>query len=67
MVTPTTQLSATAFSIALLCAAIMGYAIQRGATCMVAAVEEVLTRRRAHRLIALGEAAIWVAGGLILA
>lgn len=56
-----------AFPIALLCAAIMGYAIQRGATCMVAAVEEVLTRKRAHRLVALAEAAIWVAGGLILA
>lgn len=56
-----------AFTIAAICAAIMGYAIQRGATCMVAAVDEVLTRRRANRLIALGEAAIWVAGGLIVA
>lgn len=56
-----------AFVIAALCAAIMGYAIQRGATCMVAAVDEIISRRRAHRLIALAEAAIWVAGGLILA
>ncbi len=56
-----------AFLVAAVCAAIMGYAIQRGATCMVAAVDEVINRRRAHRLIALGEAAVWVAGGLILA
>ena len=56
-----------AFLTAAVCAAVMGYAIQRGATCMVAAVDEVITRRRAHRLIALAEAAAWVAGGLILA
>lgn len=56
-----------AFLVAAVCAVIMGFAIQRGATCMVAAVDEVITRRRAHRLIALAEAAAWVAGGLILA
>lgn len=38
-----------AFLIAAICAAIMGYAIQRGATCLVAAVDEVLTKRTAWR------------------
>jgi toxin CptA len=45
----------------------MGFAIQRGATCTVAAVDEVLTTRRAHRLLAMLEASLWVAGGLALA
>ena len=44
-----------------------GFAIQRGATCTVAAVDEVLTKRRAHRLVAMLEASLWVAGGLALA
>lgn len=50
-----------------LCAGVMGYAIQRGATCTVAAVDEVLNKRKANRLIAMGEASLWVAGGLALA
>ena len=45
----------------------MGFAIQRGATCTVAAVDEVLTQRRAYRLVAMLEASLWVAGGLALA
>jgi hypothetical protein len=52
---------------AALLAVIMGYAIQRGATCTVAAVDEVLTKRKANRLHALLEAAIWVLGGLLIA
>lgn len=44
----------------------MGYAIQRGATCMVAAVDEVVSKRRARRLLAIGEASAWVAGGMLL-
>jgi toxin CptA len=52
---------------AMLCVGVMGFAIQRGATCTVAAVEEVLTQRRAHRLVAMLEASLWVAGGLALA
>jgi len=52
---------------AMLCVGVMGLAIQRGATCTVAAVEEVLTQRRAHRLVAMLEASLWVAGGLALA
>ena len=52
---------------AILCVGVMGFAIQRGATCTVAAVDEVLTKRRAHRLLAMLEASLWVAGGLALA
>jgi toxin CptA len=33
----------------------------------VAAVDELLSKRRANRLIAMGEASLWVAGGLALA
>ena len=33
------------FVVAALCAGVMGYAIQRGATCTVAAVDEVVTQR----------------------
>lgn len=45
----------------------MGFAIQRGGTCTVAAVDEVLTSRRIHRLTAMLEASLWVAGGLAIA
>jgi len=46
---------------------VMGFAIQRGATCTVAAVDELLHKRRAHRLRSLLEAALWVSGGILLA
>jgi hypothetical protein len=59
-------MSAAGFA-AVLCVAVMGFAIQRGGTCTVAAVDEVLTSRRAHRLAAMLEASWWVAGGLALA
>jgi len=55
-----------ALAIAIPSAALMGMAIQRGATCMVAAVDEVLTVGRYDRTLALGEAALWV-GGLVAA
>ncbi|MEO8808469.1 MAG: YeeE/YedE thiosulfate transporter family protein [Burkholderiaceae bacterium] len=55
------------FAVVALCALTMGFAIQRGATCTVAAVEEVVARRSAGRLIALVEASAWVAGGLLIA
>jgi toxin CptA len=61
------MLLSAAVVIALLAAAAMGYAIQRGGTCTVAAVDELLTRRSARRLLAMGEASLWVAGGLALA
>jgi toxin CptA len=57
--------AAVLFSVA--CAAVMGYAIQRGATCTVAAVDEMLAQRKGDRLVAMGEASLWVAGGLALA
>jgi toxin CptA len=60
------QFASLAFALAAVCAAIMGYAIQRGATCMVAAVDEIVTQRRATRVVALGEAAVWVTGGVLV-
>lgn len=56
-----------AWLMAILCVGLMGFAIQRGGTCMVAAVDEVLSERRAHRLTAMLEASLWVVGGLALA
>jgi toxin CptA len=56
-----------ALLLAALCVGLMGFAIQRGATCTVAAVDEVLTKGRARRLTAMLEASLWVAGGLALA
>ncbi len=53
--------------LAALCAGLMGFAIQRGATCMVAAVDEVVTQRSANRLVAMLEASAIVAGGIVLA
>jgi toxin CptA len=55
------------FLLAMPLVAVMGFAIQRGATCTVAAVDEMLNRRRTHRLRSLLEAALWVAGGIVVA
>jgi hypothetical protein len=52
---------------AALCVGLMGFAIQRGGTCTVAAVDELLTNGSARRLLAMLEASLWVAGGLALA
>ncbi len=52
--------------LAAVCAAVMGYAIQRSGTCMVAAVDELIEHRRATRLGALAEAGLWVAGSVLL-
>lgn len=60
-------LASGAFAVAALCAAAMGFSIQRGATCTVAAVDELLTRGSARRLVSLVEASIWVAAGLLVA
>jgi hypothetical protein len=54
-------------ALAALCAGLMGFAIQRGATCAVVAVHEVIERRSARRLAAMAEASLWVTGGLLLA
>ena len=45
----------------------MGFAIQRGGTCTVAAIDEIVGQRRANRLVAMFEASLWVAGGLAIA
>jgi hypothetical protein len=45
----------------------MGFAIQRGATCTVAAVGEIVNHRRSGRLVALAETALWVAAGMLVA
>ncbi len=50
-----------------LLAAGMGLAIQRGGTCTVAAVEEIVVKRRASQLLAMLLAALWVAGLITLA
>ena len=60
-------LTSFAFLIAALCAGVMGFAIQRGATCTVAAVDEVINKRSFRRLTSLFEASLWVAGGLLVA
>ena len=61
------MLTSLAFLIAALCAGVMGFAIQRGATCTVAAVDEVVSQRSFQRLASLVEASVWVAGGLLVA
>jgi uncharacterized membrane protein YedE/YeeE len=63
----TIVVASVAFFVAALCAGVMGYAIQRGATCTVAAVEEIVADRSCRRLLSLVEAALWVGGGLIVA
>lgn len=55
-----------AFVVAWLAAAAMGFAIQRGGTCTVAAVDEIVSGRGFGRMAAMVEAALWVAGGLLL-
>lgn len=44
----------------------MGLALQRGGTCTVAAVHELMASGRGSRLLALVEASLWVAGGLLV-
>ena len=56
-----------AFAAAALAAGIMGFAIQRGATCLVAAVDEIVNRRRWLELASMLEASVWVLGGLAIA
>lgn len=65
--TMTIALTSIAFAISAFCAGVMGFAIQRGATCTVAAVDEVVSKRRFQRLISIVEASGWVVGGLLIA
>lgn len=55
-----------AFWLALPCAAALGLALQRGSTCMVAAVDEVLAGQPPVKGAALLELALWVAAALLL-
>ncbi len=52
---------------AVILAGLMGFAIQRGGTCMVAAVEQVVTKRRYLRIRALAEAVLWAMALIALA
>ena len=61
------SVSSLVFAVSALCAALMGFAIQRGATCAVAAVDEWVSTRRATRLASMLEASLWVVAGLLLA
>lgn len=63
----TVGLVTAGFAISLICALVMGYAIQRGATCTVAAVSQLVEAGKWGRFRGLMEAALWVAGGLLLA
>jgi uncharacterized membrane protein YedE/YeeE len=54
-------------TLATLCALAMGVAIRHGATCTVAAVNQVVAERRFSRLLALGSTAMVVLAGLWLA
>ncbi len=60
-------LTGAAFLIGALCAGLMGFAIQRGATCTVAAMDEVVRKRTFTRLGSMVEASLWVLGGLLIA
>jgi len=55
------------FLIAVISAGLMGYAVQRGATCTVAAIGEIVHSGKMKRLTALAETALWVAGGILIA
>jgi hypothetical protein len=55
------------FLLAALATGVMGFAIQRGATCTVAAMDEIVGQRRCTRLASMLEASLWVACGLLVA
>ena len=46
----TPMIASLGFALAALCAGVMGFAIQRGGTCTVAAVEEVVNQRSARKM-----------------
>ena len=55
-----------AFLIALTAVGVMGFANQRGSTCIVGAMEEVVLKGTFRRLIALLEASLWAAAGVVV-
>lgn len=52
------------FFVAALLAGIMGFAVQRGATCAVAAVEQLVVEGSWQRFLSILEASLWVLVGL---
>jgi uncharacterized membrane protein YedE/YeeE len=53
---------------ALLCAAGMGFAIQQGGTCMVSALDQLVSKGSARKLAALAECSLWTSAlGLVAA
>ena len=52
----------TAFLLALAAALAMGFAIQRGGTCMVAAVDQLISKKSATKLLVLLECSLWTSG-----
>jgi Sulphur transport len=61
------EVTSPLFLFAALCVGTMGFAIQRGATCTVAAVDELVSKHTTQRLVAFVEASVWVAGILAVA
>jgi hypothetical protein len=61
------MLTSVAYLFAAIAVGVMGFAIQRGATCTVAAMDEVVNKGRFHRLTSIVEASLWVVGGLLIA
>lgn len=61
------MLAGVNLALAVLCAAAMGVAIQRGSTCTVAALHDLVHAGRPGKLLALMEAAAWVGAGVVLA
>jgi hypothetical protein len=55
------------FFVAALLAGIMGFAVQRGATCTVAAVEQLVVEGSWQRFLSILEASLWVLVGLFFA
>ncbi|MEP7044040.1 MAG: YeeE/YedE thiosulfate transporter family protein [Dokdonella sp.] len=58
---------ATSFLTAVLLAGVMGYAIQRGGTCTVGAIEQLIHEHRCQRFLSILEAGVWVLAGLFIA
>ena len=54
------------FLVALAAVGVMGFANQRGGTCTVAAIEEVIGSGGFSRLLAVFEASLWVGCGLVV-
>jgi toxin CptA len=61
------MLVSVAYLFAAIVVGVMGFAIQRGATCTVAAVSEVVTNGSFRRLASIVEASLWVVAGLLVA